>query len=372
MFAFIDKAALSSVHRTADGYLAGMVRAARTGVQIYGGAEVNRPDMATVKVYRPEAEVFDKDAMASLAHRPVTDNHPAEAVTATNWSRYAKGQTSSNVARDGEYLSVSVLVMDADTVRQIDAGKRELSVGYTAILDWTPGTTPDGQPYDAVQTNIRANHLALVDAGRAGAACRIGDAEIWASTQSRKDQIVTDKPLKTITVDGIPVEVTDQAVAVITKLITQMSDAKADLAKKDSEFTAAIADHAKAIAAKDGEIAALKVQIPDAAKLESLSAERAELVDRAKALVPAFDAKGKSPDTIKREVVAAKLGDAAVKDRDASFIDGAFATLSPDKGNDPLRSALGDTKTQDDIGSTYAARDAALQDAWKTSHKKEV
>jgi hypothetical protein len=36
------------------------------------------------------------------------------------------------------------------------------------MYDWTPGVTPDGQSYDAVQRQLRGNHLALVREGRMG------------------------------------------------------------------------------------------------------------------------------------------------------------------------------------------------------------
>ena len=48
----------STRRRTSDGYLVAMGKAARTGIQIYSGSEVGRPDLAQVRVYRPADEVF--------------------------------------------------------------------------------------------------------------------------------------------------------------------------------------------------------------------------------------------------------------------------------------------------------------------------
>ncbi|MGK9245521.1 DUF2213 domain-containing protein, partial [Inquilinus limosus] len=172
-----DTVALVGDRRTTqDGYLVAAARIARTGVQTYGGAEMGRPELASVRVWRPEEEVFAADAMASMAHRPVTLDHPAEPVTAANWKAHAVGQVGGEVARDGDYLRVPLVLMDRAAIDAVTAGKRQLSVGYSAEIDWTPGTTPAGEPYDAVQRRIRANHLAVVDAARAGPACRIGDA----------------------------------------------------------------------------------------------------------------------------------------------------------------------------------------------------
>jgi hypothetical protein len=66
--------------------------------------------------------------------------------------------------------------MDKATIADVEGGKRELSNGYASLIDFTPGETVNGQHYDAVQRQIRGNHVAVVDKGRAGPMCRIGDA----------------------------------------------------------------------------------------------------------------------------------------------------------------------------------------------------
>src|SRR5688572_7951386 len=152
---------------TRDGYLVANPRVARIGIQLYRGIELGRRDMETVKVFRPEAEVFHKDAMASLAHRPITNDHPAEMVDARNWRKHAVGAIGDTIARDGEFVRVPTTLMDADTIAQVQAGKRELSVGYHADIEWTPGEY-NGEHYDARMINIRGNHLAVVDTARGG------------------------------------------------------------------------------------------------------------------------------------------------------------------------------------------------------------
>ena len=49
----------------------------------------------------------------------------------------------------------------------IEEEKRELSLGYSCVYEWTPGVF-EGQPYDAIQRKLRGNHLALVREGRMG------------------------------------------------------------------------------------------------------------------------------------------------------------------------------------------------------------
>ena len=51
-------------------------------------------------------------------------------------------------------------------------GLKELSLGYNLTLDETPGEW-NGQHYDAIQRDIRINHLALGREARAGEQARL-------------------------------------------------------------------------------------------------------------------------------------------------------------------------------------------------------
>ncbi|MCA0339775.1 MAG: DUF2213 domain-containing protein, partial [Proteobacteria bacterium] len=187
--------------RTGDGYLVVNARVARAdNVQLYTGAEVGKPEMATVRVFRPADEVFAADTMKSFAHRPVTLGHPSAAVSSANWRDVAKGWCDGEVARDGEFIRVSMLLADEDTIKEIDAGTRELSMGYDCTLDWTAGTSPTGERYDAIQRGIRSNHIAVVPQARGGSELRIGDS-------ARKDlKTMTDAEKQTMrnSVRGMP------------------------------------------------------------------------------------------------------------------------------------------------------------------------
>jgi hypothetical protein len=178
---FTDRATISGTHRTADKYLAADARIARTGIQIYSGREVGKPEMATARVYRSPEEVFAPAAMASIAHKPITLDHPAENVDASRWKGTAVGWTGESVARDGHTIRVPMMVADAGAIASIDSGARQLSAGYTCDLVWGAGTTPEGEAYDARQVGIRVNHVAIVPAGRAGSECRIGDSAMGAT-----------------------------------------------------------------------------------------------------------------------------------------------------------------------------------------------
>ena len=143
----------------ADGWLT------RSGVFVYLDAQGK-----SRREYRPPDEVFHADSLSAWALTPVTYDHPQEFVTAQNARKYAVGAVGESVRRDGNHIAASLVVFDADTVAKMDNGKVQLSCGYLVDVEETPGTTPDGEAYDAVQRNIRANHVAIVDVGRAGSA----------------------------------------------------------------------------------------------------------------------------------------------------------------------------------------------------------
>ncbi|CAM5194758.1 hypothetical protein BTHI11S_05018 [Bosea thiooxidans] len=334
---FTDKIALSGTRRTGDGYLVADARVARTGIQIYLGREVGKPEMEQVRVFRPEAEVFSDKALASFAHRPVTNDHPAEAVGARNWKQHSVGMTGGDIARDGEFVRVPMTVMDQAAIDAVEAGKRELSMGYACDLDFTAGTTPAGEAYDAIQKNIRGNHLAIVDAGRAGPQCRIGDS--WADLSPTKEPL----SMKTLMVDGITVEMSDTAVQVVSKVLQQLSDAKATVDAQDKK----IGELNTAVSTKDGEIAVLKKQVEDGkmtpAQIDAAVQARQAVIADAKAITGAdITADGKTDVDIRRATVEAKLGDAA-KGMDDAAIDGAFKALRASLGDaDPVRGVIKD------------------------------
>jgi hypothetical protein len=182
----------------------------RTGFQTYTvgnlnqdaakrlGIDVSNPS-AEIELFRPAEEVFSTRTLASFEGKPVTLDHPATFVNPDTFRDHARGHATKirkgdEVLEDGNWpLMADLIITDAELIRQIDAGRRELSCGYQYEL------ASDGHG-QFLQTSILGNHIAVVDQGRAGAQARIYD-----SVDSSKRSETEVKPLVEEAVQAKPV-----------------------------------------------------------------------------------------------------------------------------------------------------------------------
>ena len=315
---FTDRADIGKTKTTAAGYMVATARVARTGIQEYRASELGFVGDHIVKVYRPESEVFHKDALQSLGRVPVTVDHPSEQVNSDNWKDLAVGEVGDEVMRDGDWLVVSPMLKDAEGIKAAKTTHREISMGYTAELrDAAPETGADYEMH-----NLRFDHLALVPKGRAGSEARFGDSATWGAS---------------------PVTVEDKQMTVELKTVI-LGDKAVQVEAKDADTVAAILkDHKTAIDAKDKEIGKLTVDLA-AAEAKVLSDE---------ALAKLVDAKVKA--NTERAAVIAKIGDKA-KEWSDSQIEGAYLALdvAPAKVDDSARKALAGLKPIEDADAKIA------------------
>ena len=159
--------------REPEGYLLCLnVPVARTGTQDYLPEELGLPSGSSfVSVYRPEEEVFSPETIASFEGMPVTNDHPPDGVDVSNIRALQKGH-AHNVRRgtgdESDLLLADLIITDPGLIDLILVeGKREISCGYTYEL-----CEENGQ---YIQRKIRGNHVAVVDAGRAGPRVSIKD-----------------------------------------------------------------------------------------------------------------------------------------------------------------------------------------------------
>ncbi len=361
---FTDAVTVSGTRRTSDGYLVAEAKAVRTGIQLYLGDEVGKPEKQVVRVYRAEEEVFSDASLQSFTHAPVTVDHPKEAVTAGNWKDLAVGEVSTAAKKDGEWVWLPLILKDAAAISKVEGDKRELSAGYTCELVWGDGVTPSGEAYDAKQTNIKINHLAIVDRARAGSQARIGDGATWGVSPFTPDHNPTKEKimtLKTVTVDGIPVEVTDQGATVIGTLQTRLADANTKLSDAEKAHQTALAAKDAEMAKKDAEIDALKAKVLSDADLDKKVQARADLVSVAKAIAKDVKVEGLSDAAIRKAVVVAKIGDAAIAGKADAYVDARFDLLVEDAAKgapDPFAAVVKDGLSQ------HNDADKAVTDAY--------
>lgn len=349
-------------------------RAARTGVYQYGGSEVDPDnkhglrDTALVNVLRDDGTVFDEKSVRSFIGKPVTDDHPAAPVTTANWRDHARG-TIMGAMRDGDYLAFDLLLTDAEAIAKVDGGKRELSNGYSSDLEFGDFTAPDGAKCQARQKSIFGNHVALVDRGRAGSECAIKDgfAVCDALPSNLFDNFKTEKPVKTMLIDGLTVDMAnaDTAIATVTTLRDARDAAKAQVIDLEGKISA----KDRELAAKDTEIADLKAKVSDEATLDARADAKAEIVAKGKAILgdKMPDVKGKSLADTRRAVVNAVVGDASLADKSDDYIEARFDGLKDAKGDvQPLGApvVVGDAATA--LADAQRKASEARRNAWKT------
>ena len=87
------------------------------------------------------------------------------------------GSVGTDVRWNAPYVDAPLTVWDRQAITGIEDGSfRELSCAYRYTPDFTPGEY-EGTPYDFVMRDIRGNHVALVEEGRAGPDVVVADRQ---------------------------------------------------------------------------------------------------------------------------------------------------------------------------------------------------
>lgn len=354
------------------------VPVARTGEMVYGPGEtpiqVGRDGRA--KIQRSAAEVFSKKSMASLQGKPVTDDHPPVDVAPDNWRFYTRGVVQNPRRGEGEhkdFVVVDLIIYDAETIADIDAGKREVSCGYNPdyleVLDDAGNVVPG----EGEQANILYNHLALVERGRCGPRCAIGD-------RKTVDHVIptVKKELKSMSMKSALRKLQR---AFSAKDATAFDDAMEELeTKADSQDaekepdTIEVHNHIPGPGNNDG-IGELPPKDP--AKTDTRDDEQPEwfknfskdCMDRFKSMDDKFEAFGKKKDD---DVVAAKNDDPADLDPNLEMDRKGGRDAKDDEAN---KSILGELEFEAPPGTAvdkaYKAKDSAyLEDSFQDAVSK--
>lgn len=162
-------------------------------------------------VYRPMSELSKPETVESFNAVPMIDEHEMIGEGFTPYDdRPAGGVIYNTKAKDGK-LYGDIKIFSEQLKDEIQSGKKELSMGYECNYEPQKGVF-EGKEYDFVQTNLRGNHVALVNRGRMGSDVRVYDHYTFDTLEGigEMEQITEDKDndIQWITVNGnhIPIK----------------------------------------------------------------------------------------------------------------------------------------------------------------------
>lgn len=304
-------------------------------------------------------QLLSEATVASANMKPVTDGHPDGLVTKNNSQELLKGMTASNAHIEGNMLYNDITITDAALIDKVrNNGKRELSIGFETEIVPQSGEL-NGVHYDSVQKNIKINHVAVVERGRAGHEVRLlGDAAIaveenkGASMETTKVRL-GDSDINVAVSDAEKVTKLDAENSEKSKRIDSLKGQIKELQAKLEE------EEGKTKSAQDKADAALKENDTLKSKYEGDSFDekvqkameaRMDLIDTVRPyLGDSYDFKGKDEKALKVDAIKEKRG-VDLSDKPLSFINGYFGSLE-DSADKPVVAGIGS-------GSSEVANDS--------------
>lgn len=297
--------------KTEEGFIRDKPIIGRVGLLKYKNA-----DGSERVEYRPAEEAFSADSLSSIEGKPIMIGHAAMA-RADNVSKLPiVGTVLSKGVQDGDNIRADVSIYNLPT----DA--RELSCGYTLRLDETPGEW-NGQHYDAIQRDIKYNHLAIVGKGRAGVA-RLnmdGDQELDNfddDNQNKNKNNGVDRMDKIRLDSGLEYECAPEVKVFVEQMRKDAAEQKKNQDGLQAKYDAVSADLEKNKKDHAEEIKKSKENFDNAVKsrVSILEVAKQHKIDKADEL----DDKG-----IKVAVIKAVRGDSFdIKDKSDDYINAAF------------------------------------------------
>ena len=314
-----------------NGFLTGRAPVTNIGVFTY-----RRADGSVRRELRLPEEVFAAESLASLKGVPVTVQHPKERVTPDNVGTLGVGDVGTDIRTDAYRVYAPVTLKRRDGINAAQGGTIELSCGYRCDIEEKSGKWL-GAEYDAIQRNIRYNHLALVDSARAGedTYLRFDGVDVLLDAAASRSSTSASTPtpgsnqeksmsLKNFRLDGVDYQAEAPVIVALTKAQERADAADAAVKSVQEEGKKALDAAQARLDAATEELAALKadqtrndadlpakiasgvkarVRVLDACKLAGVEVREDASDDELKVAVvkaksPAFDATGKSSDYI--------------------------------------------------------------------------
>lgn len=303
---------ITSREITEEGFLRVPGRVARTGIQEYLAYELglDGDPMRVIRVMRPEDQVFSDASLSSYMGTDVCVEHPSELVNADTYKSVTAGTVVSPGRRDGDYVVTDLLIKDKSAISAVDQGKVQLSAGYTAVYQ----EASDAVDWDYEQTDIKINHVALVDRARAGAQAKLFDNQPKGATM----------PVEVTLDSNRVVKIEDEATAAlvadsIARLDKTATDAQAEAQKQAARADSLQVSLDEAKQAGSDEAVAARVQVV----ADTLAAARLIAGDE-------FTCDSVDPVEIKRSALVAAKSTLSLDGKDAAYVEAAF-DMAPKK-----------------------------------------
>lgn len=294
-----DSGQVLNPHRTDDGILLCDAIFARDGV-----LEYKAPGGKTRREFRPPEE--NQKAIAEFGLASLTLEHPTGLVDESNGDRLRKGislQTPRYVVVPGKggFVTGQIAVMSRDAQDAVKRGDAsEISAGYKCRIEESPGVwfnpaTGQSERYDAIQRDIKVNHIALTRIGRAGPSVKVlgrfDNADLedndlayqvttteppYSNLFTQEEPMSTNgyTPLATLNLPGGSVQVPQEIFNMISPLMAR-NDSAVNSLEAELEEAEERADSAEAalndvqgqVQYKDGMIEALRDRLDQAESL---------------------------------------------------------------------------------------------------------
>lgn len=253
------------------------------GSEIPGWQSLGLDPERIYKGYRSADELSKPETIESVNGIPIQLMHHMDYADAPAKATRV-GSTGTDAAFHDPYLTNSLHIQDKKAIDRINDGSmRELSLAYRYKPIFTAGVSPDGEKYDFLMTDISANHLALVDEGRAGHEVLVYDSkegEKSMAEEVKTPQATDEEPAKQ-----------EAAVAEVAKGVQDLVDLS-----KPAEPAAPVSDEECAKPAEDEEPDAIAALVKDLTAAGLDPSKLPGLEDRLKALAapaPAEDGEEK-------------------------------------------------------------------------------
>ena len=340
--------------KTDEGFLVDSPIVARIGIQEYQDAAGN-----VRRELRLPEEVFHPDSLASMRGKPITVDHPGSGkVTSKDAHRVTVGTILAEGKQDGDNVRTDITIHSPDSI----GDRRELSLGYTAILDEEPGVW-NGQQYDAIQRTIRVNHLSVVKRGRAGVARLNLDSSEVLDDFFNQQEHQTMSMVKVKLDSGLEYDAAPEVSAELAKLRDDASAAVESLKQIPKLEAERDALKSKCDAMPD-ELAKAK----ESGKVEALARIQLETV----AGKFKVDCKDKTDREVKEAVILSVRKDAKLEGKPDIYIDAAYDMAVEAAPDAAMAKQRQDALTNDGENKHVSAKDAhrAYLDALANKHKE--